>query len=668
MNKTGKRVLSVVLCAALCTGGVSVALAQPKTAAPQVTITAESLTPVADTETQDVTKDETVYVLSAADGTVEKIIVSDWLQNALGSAAITDETQLSDIENVKGDETYAANSSGQVWSADGGDIYYQGTIEKSLPVDMAVSYTLNGQSITPDALAGQSGKVTIRFDYENRQFEWVNVGGRSEKIYVPFAMLTGLLLDNDCFRNVTVSNGKLINDGDHTIVVGLAFPGLQENLSLSRDKVDIPDYVEITADVTDFALNMTVTVATNQVFNELDTDDIDADDLSASLDELTDGMEQLMDGSSQLYDGLCTLLKKSGELSDGVGELYSGAYDLRAGAKDLDDGAATLKTKLAELSTGLATLSGQSSTLNSGAAQVFNTLLSTAQSQLTAVGLDVPTLTITNYGTTLSAVIASLDEDAVYASALAQVTAAVEQNRPTITAAVTYAVQADVQSQVMQAAGVTQAQYDGSDAVKVQIDTAVAAQMQSDTVRSLIAQNTESQIQALIAQNMASDAVQSQLTAASAGAQSVIALKTSLDSYNAFYQGVLVYTAGTDTAAAGAAALSDGAAELKSGTAELYDGTKRLYSGVAELKKNMPDLLSGVRELRDGSMELSDGLKKLNEEGIEKIVELAEGDLQDVADRLEATIDVSRRYRSFAGISDDMAGQVKFLYRTNEIS
>ncbi len=517
---------------------------------------------------QEANKNETVYVLAGADGSVQKLIVSDWIQNTLSSATLTDRTELTDIEPVKGDESYTLNGDSMaVWDAKGGDIYYQGSIEKELPVNLTVSYQLDGNAVSPAELAGQSGRVTIRFDYENQQYQMVDVGGSQEKVYVPFAMLTGVLLDNDIFRNVEVTNGRLINDGDRTIVVGLALPGLQENLALDRDLLDIPDYVEITADVTGFSLGMTATIATNALFSDLELDQLeDAEDLTGSLHQLTEAMDQLLDGSAALYDGLCTLLDKSGELAAGVEQLAQGAKSIQTGADSLDSGAAQLKSGLAELSGGLSALSASSAGLNGGAQQVFESLLSTATTQLQTAGISVPTLTIDNYTQVLDGVIASLG---------------------------------------------------------------AAAEGESG--------------------------------------QTIQALRASLDSYNTFYQGLRTYTGGVDTAASGAAALTAGADALSSGTAQLKAGTDSLCSGALTLQGSMPALVSGVAELRDGSMALSDGLRQFNAEGVQKLTALLGDDLEGLADRLQATIDISRSYRSFAGIADDMDGQVKLIYRTAEI-
>ena len=680
----------------------------------------------------ETSKDETVYVLAGADGTVQKIIVSDWIKNAMAADSLEDKTELSDIENIKGDESFTLGGDNScVWDAQGNDIYYQGNIEKELPVQMSVCYTLDGQAIAPEALAGQSGHVTIRFDYQNMQYEEVLLDGKTEKIYVPFTMLTGMLLDTEVFRNVTISNGKLINDGDRIAVVGIAFPGLQEDLAISKEKLDIPDYVEISADVENFEMGMTMTLATTELFGAIDSDKLDLHELSDAMAELTDAMDQLMDGSSQLYDGLCTLLEKSGDLVSGINKLAEGAAQLKAGAESLDSGAAQLQAGAAQLSSGLNTLNANSSSLNGGARQVFSSLLSMANTQLSEAGLSVPALTIDNYASVLDGVIASLDDTAVYQAALEQVTATVNANRGMIEEKVTEAVQAQVEAEVsaqvtaavqetvtqavheneaqfraaviQQALGMTVEEYKAAieaglvtqeqqDAVNAAVEAAMQAeidarmqreeiqaqinavtqqtvgeQMQSDEIQALIASNTELQVQQAISEAMSSDAVQAQLSAAAEGAKSVIALKSSLDSYNAFYLGLITYTSGVSSAAAGANELKTGADALKAGTSELSAGAAELLQGIQTMKDSAPALVDGITQLRDGSMELSDGLKQFNEEGIQKLIEAVDGDLDGLSNRIRVTADAAKHYTSFSGISEDMDGDVKFIYKTDSI-
>ncbi len=600
----------------------------------------------------------------------------------------------------------------RVWDAQGNDIYYQGNIEKELPVDLHVSYKLDGKSISPADLAGKSGKVTIRFDYKNNHSKTVEIDGKQETIYVPFAMITGMLLDNDIFTNVDVSNGKLINDGSRTVIAGIAFPGLQSNLNVDKEKFEIPDYVEITADVKNFEMTNTVTIATNEIFSRLNTDELDSvNGLTDSLGELNSAMDQLMNGSSQLYDGLCTLLEKSGTLINGINQLADGAAKLKQGAGALDTGANDLADGAKQLSEGLGQLTANNDTLNAGSKQVFDSLLNMANTQLAAAGLSVPTLTIENYASVLNEVIASLDTTNVakqaQAVALQKVTEAVNAQKDTVTAGVTAAVKEqvadkvtaavreNVMDQVLASQGMTRETYNAgiaagmisseqqaqieaavdmqmqSDAVGAMIDANTNVQMQAQDIQSTITAKTEEQIEFLIEQNMNSADVQAQITAAleqaKSGAASISALKEQLDSYNTFYAGLSQYTAGVASAKDGADALNAGAAQLKTGTAELYAGMNELYDGVITLKNGAPALVDGITALRDGAMKLSDGLKEFNDQGVQKLVDAVDGDLGGLFIRVKATADVSKDYKSFSGLSDDMDGQVKFIYRTDSV-
>lgn len=427
MKKPVVKTLAIVLCVLLAlggAGGVAYAVSTAAEAGPApadsapVDSGAQSTAPKStfsyDPAADRNTKDETVYVLASADGSVKKMIVSSWVKNALGEDTLDDVTELTNIENIKGNERYTLGGDNAcVWDAQGNDVYYQGEIDKELPVSVAVSYALDGQPISPEELAGKSGRVSIRFDYTNRQFELVDIDGAQEKIYVPFAMLTGVLLDNDRFSHVSVTNGKIVNDGDRTMVAGLAFPGLQDSLSLDRDTLELPDYVEITADVTDFELETTVTIAANDLFNDAAKQTASShklnelDGLDGRLEELTDAMARLVDGSSRLYDGLCTLLDSSTELVNGIDRLAAGAAQLKQGAGELSTGAAQFQEGLASLSQGLSALAENNDTLNGGAAQVFQTLLSTAGAQLQAAGIQAPELTAENYAQVLDGVIAA---------------------------------------------------------------------------------------------------------------------------------------------------------------------------------------------------------------------------------------------------------------------
>lgn len=643
-------------------------------------------------------KDETVYVLSSADGTAEKIIVSDWLKNTLSSSEISDSTELSDVVNIKGSESL---NNGK-WNSDGGDIYYTGTIEKSLPVAMSVSYTLDGKSVSSEEIKGKSGSATIRFTYRNNQKETVTVDGETKEMYVPFAVLTGVILDNDIFGNVEVTNGRLLNDGDRTVIAGFALPGMQENLGIDRNDIEIPDYFEISAKVNNFELSETITVITNEAFNDIDIDGGELEELD-SLSELSDAVDQLCDGSDKLYDGLSELLEKSGELIEGIDKLAEGAEALNSGVSDLADGSARLEDGTEELAQGLDTLKENSEALNSGSMLVFNALLETAGSQLKAAGLEVPALTPDNYGEVLEGVLNSLDESNVRISARQQVEQAVRARENEVEAAVAEAVKAEivpkveaavkenVTAQVLAALELTPESYKqgvqagiisaeqqdriaaavetqmSSDAAQAAIAQNLEAQLQSEEVKEIISAKTEEQIGLLVEENMKSDEVLSRVSAAVSGRASVEGLLAQLDSYNQFYTGLKAYTEGVDKAADGAAQLRSGASSLNGGAVQLKDGTARLYDGIITLRDSAPALIDGITRLRDGSKELSEGMYKFRDEGVQKIIDAIDGDVKGLLDNLKASKEASEKYNTFSGIDESMDGQVKFIYRTESI-
>ena len=302
-----------------------------------------------------VDKSETVYVNANADGSVDKITVSDWLKNHGSSDALEDFSNLTNIKNVKGDETFTQNADGSiVWDSKGNDIYYQGETNEELPVTMKVSYYLDGEKMDPKDMAGKSGEVKIRFDYYNNSNETVKVKGKKYNIKTPFTMVTGMILSSDVFSNIEVKNGKVISDGDKSVVVGLAFPGLKSSLNLaSYDKledVDIPDYVEVTAKADKFELALTATAATTGTLKNIDTSDLnDVDDLKENMDKLTDATDKLIDGSEALSEGM-------GTLSSSAGEYTKGVSTANAGVKQLVSGLNTLNSKSSQLESGVESL------------------------------------------------------------------------------------------------------------------------------------------------------------------------------------------------------------------------------------------------------------------------------------------------------------------------
>lgn len=342
-NREYRVLVTLALMASLVVGNVAgtsvnVQAADNKDKSTETKKTSETKTSSAATPT----KDETVYVKVDDAGNQKDVTVSDQLKNISSLGTIDDVSDLKDIKNVKGDETYSENNGKLVWQGDKKDICYQGTTTKKIPVGMKVTYELDGKKVSADDLEGKSGHLKIHYEYQNTSAD----SGK----YTPFLMATGLLMDGEKFSNVTVDNGKVISDGDRNIVIGMGLPQLKEQLtsvSSEVDDLDIPDSFTVEADVTDYEKVEAVTVATNEVFNEVDADKFDSlDELKDSMTELQDAANQLIDGSGELKDGLDTLLSSSGTLVSGIDQLASGGNTLASGTGSLVSGANTLNAGL----------------------------------------------------------------------------------------------------------------------------------------------------------------------------------------------------------------------------------------------------------------------------------------------------------------------------------
>ena len=325
----------------------------------------------------DADKDESVYLISDANGNVNKTIVVDHLKNKDKKDTLEDASNLSDIENVKGKEKFTQSGDKLTWQAGGKDIYYQGTATEEPPVTQKVTYYLDGKEISPEDLAGKSGKVKIRFDYTNTTSYTETVNGEKQTVSVPFAAITGLVL-GDGFENIEVTNGKAEVSDSSSVVLGYALPGLKDSLGI-KDKdldgdVNIPEYMEMTADVENFSMPAAMTFVVN-ASDYVSTDGIDTSDIDDMINDLKDASTQLQDGSKTLAegtdtlaDGLSTLQSKLGTFASGVGTLKSGLKTYTDGVSTLSGGLNKLNSNVPTLSNGITTLNSSAKSLNDGVA------------------------------------------------------------------------------------------------------------------------------------------------------------------------------------------------------------------------------------------------------------------------------------------------------------
>ena len=658
-------------------------------------------------------KEETVYAILDAGGNPVETIVSEWLKNPEGKDDLSDVTELQDISVVKGDSSYVADGEKKVtWKTGGNDVYYQGTTTKELPVKVSIQYELDGNVVEPSVLEGASGHLKMTFSYENNTAKEVTVAGEKCTIYQPFVMLSGLILDNEKVSNVTVENGSAVNNGDSTMVFGIAMPGLKESLGMNDLKnddgeeidINIPENVVIEADITDFSLLMTLTVASNSALEELGLDDIDSiDDLKADMDELTNGMNDIIDGTTQLDDGVGELSGGTGELSDGVNKLsdgtvefVEGAHKLSDGAAQVNDGAIALKNGLSnlkqgtpalvtgigalssgadELSGGLNTIISNNDTLNGGAAQLSDGL-NALNASLNDAGIQALVSGSSEFATGLSTT----------ADGLSQITEVYNYDEGDVDNLITvlsnYAnaltdsgdqdsMAGNIQTMIVKYKELN-AKYKGLYAAVAQAATGVSdlkteyAKIDGGigTTAGSISSVSTAVGQLAAGAGQLKEGVAGYTTGVSQAASGAKTLDEGLASLNSQ---VPVLVGGIDQLVSGADALASGTGELSNGASSLSSGADELNHGTGELKNGVSSLLDGVAELLDGTGELKEGVIKFNEEGIKKLADLVNKDLEKYYDRLCAVQDYAREYSSFTGCEEGTECSVKFIYKTDSI-
>ncbi len=667
------------------------------TAADPVTTAAEQLLKHSDTAG----KEETVYVIADANGKANKVIVSEWLKNQKGSDTLKDQSNLKDVKNVKGDQDFTKGSGDELtWNAKGSDIYYQGTSDKQLPVDVIVTYKLNGKTVSAKELDGASGKLTMEFTYKNNTGKTKKVNGKNVTIYQPFLMVSGLLVDNDKMSNVEVTNGKVINSGDKTVVVGMALPGLEESLGLAdltdsdgkKIDIDVPQKVTIKADVSDFSLLTTVTMASNSALEELNLDDVDSvDDLKDSLKKLGDSSKELVDGTKKLEDGVGELNDKSGDLADGVDQvnqgakdLDKGAKDLNNGAKDLDDGTNELATQVKDLpssaqqlldgaksiKSALGNADSETQTIYTGAAaieegaqQMSDNLKNTNGKSIyeAAAGIQEGAAKVTSGADQLSdglnTAAANLDESIKLLNAAVGQLEDLQKTTEDTTTLQTYgALIKEIKGSIQYQQGVKQAL---TSTLQSGITSIKGGATLIDTYAGKIADGSVKLVEGAAKLEAGAKAIQS-------GVDTMISGNNG-QNLNAMIAGLSMLSQQSGKLVAGTQKLADGSGKLLAGTDTLTEGTGKLASGTGELSDGTDKLISGIGELLDGSKDLAEGMAKFDEEGIQKLTSLTDGDLGDIVDRLEAVQDYAKEYKSYGGCPADLECSTKFIYKTDSI-
>lgn len=569
-------------------------------------------------------KSETVYAVMNGDGSIKSTTVSEHLYSASGLANVTDKTTLTDIQNTESDAEFTQNGEELVWNTNDTDVYYKGNTDKALPIDVKVTYALDGQEAALEDIIGKSGHLTVTVNLKNNETGTVNVNGKDRTIVTPLITAVGVILGGDA-SNVTAEHGMIESAAKSSVAAFVTLPGVKDSLSgLLPDEVDsIEDYLQDTvtveADVEDFTCPQ-VMVACATSTAALGTDNVF--DLS-SINDLTDGINQLNDAMSQLMDGASQLVDGTSQLAGGVLALLDGANTLNNGAAALDDG-------LGQLTNGLDTLSANNAALNAGAQQVADGVLASANKTLKEGGLIDEDMTWSNYEAVIDNILTMNDK--TLAAGRKKMVRTIWEQAPSFK---------DSQLDLALYLSATKTNHDLEAALKLmQNFDASMLTGALEMVTNADAKNTakaELKYQVENSQDMAD----------------VRALKTSLSQIQFFVSSVNQYTAGVQTAADGAHSAKDGSAQLAAGTKTLYDGVNTLNTGAGQLN--------------DGAGRLNDGLNQFNEEGISKLTGALDQDqLHGLKTVLDEMTDRLNDYTSFAGAPDDAESSVKFVYKTAE--
>ena len=569
-------------------------------------------------------KSETVYAVMNGDGSIKSTTVSEHLYSASGLANVTDKTTLTDIQNTESDAEFTQNGEELVWNTNDTDVYYKGNTDKALPIDVKVTYALDGQEAALEDIIGKSGHLTVTVNLKNNETGTVNVNGKDRTIVTPLITAVGVILGGDA-ANVTAEHGMIESAAKSSVAAFVTLPGVKDSLSgLLPDEVDsIEDYLQDTvtveADVEDFTCPQ-VMVACATSTAALGTDNVF--DLS-SINDLTDGINQLNDAMSQLMNGASQLVDGTSQLAGGVLALLDGANTLNNGAAALDDG-------LGQLTNGLDTLSANNAALNAGAQQVADGVLASANKTLKEGGLIDEDMTWSNYEAVIDNILTMNDK--TLAAGRKKMVRTIWEQEPSFK---------DSQLDLALYLSATKTNHDLEAALKLmQNFDASMLTGALEMVTNADAKNTakaELKYQVENSQDMAD----------------VRALKTSLSQIQFFVSSVNQYTAGVQTAADGAHSAKDGSAQLAAGTKTLYDGVNTLNTGAGQLN--------------DGAGQLNDGLNQFNEEGISKLTGALDQDqLHGLKTVLDEMTDRLNDYTSFAGAPDDAESSVKFVYKTAE--
>lgn len=607
------------------------------------------LTEGVDIGEKDVYKDETVYAFADASGSTDSVLVSEHLKNPDKKSTLVDKTNLNDIVNLKGDETFTLENDTITWEAGGNDIYYQGTTDEELPVGVKLTYYLGDREVSPEEIAGATGKVKIRVDYENTDGE------------VPFVAITGMMLGSG-FSNVEVTNGKTLSEGDSNIVIGYGVPGLKECLGVEDGDfgkdVTLPDYFEVTADVENFSMEMTVTVVLNASNINLGSD-LELSAIDEMMVQLDDATNQLVDGSGQLADGVSMLKEKMGQFNAGVKKLKSGIDLFSNSSGSLVTGVAAINSSTQSIRDGI-------NTLDQGLKTPMTDEEKAAVAAQAEAGVDAQFVAGTDtynyiYSSAKTSFESSFASDEVKSNVAAAIAGNSNLKAALLPSAITmYVANANAAGVSVDYNNVLAAYNAGDENTVAAVDAIYAGLVKqiSDGVLDGVASKSN-----VIAENTVDACRQAAKTASGQTAVASVesAKKQISDQINAVQPNGYSLVSGTN-------ALAEGTSQLENSVPVLTAGISQLVSGAGELQTGSGQLVDGVTKLDEGASSLDKGMNDYDAQAIEKILGLYNGNVKELITKANAALKASAEYDTFTMLNDGDQGTTKFIIKTEGIS
>ena len=636
-------------------------------------------------------KSETVYSNLDSNGKAYKTIVSTQLTNEDKSDEITDISNLLNIENTNGDETFKKEGNQIVWDSNGNNIYYKGESDKQLPVECKITYELNGEEISAEELKGKSGNVKIKINYTNNEKHVVSINGKQVTMYTPFIIVAGTKIDNAKNKNIQITNGKIVDNGESTLAVGIAMPGMQENIGISKSKIDIPEEIEISMETEDFEMGNIIAVVAVKGIDEDLTSDLNS--MYSQINELANASNEILAGANQLKEGTSELVSGVDQLKDGTGAAYAGSKQIKdeveESTKNLkNDNTPAIDSKTLEAikaqAMQSATLSDEQKAGIAAQAKAAATLSDEQKAGIAAQAKAGAKLTdAQKAGIAAQAKAAAKLTDAQKAEIAAQAKLTDEQKAKITAQAKAGAEFTETQEKVI----IEQAQENYPETLteaEKQLILAVAqntAYQTATTTALAVAESTAEATALKVAQSVAeSTAEATALKAAQSVAESTAeataqtvaqstATQTAETTALTVAQSTATQTAGataTQTAAqVGNQAKQKFTNQVVSQMSTLGTALDELTNGLANIDNGVSALSVGTNKLDSGALQLANGVKTFNEQGISKINNLVNGDLRNIASRVEKMNELANEYNNYAGIQNGMAGEVKFIMITD---